>query len=246
MLIALLSDIHANREALSACLAHAQACRVDRYVFLGDYVGYGADPGWVVDTVKACVERGALAILGNHDAAVNATRSHMNEIAEIAIAWTRTQLDAGQREFLNLLPLHVEEGDRLYVHANAWAPGRWGYIVGPEDAGRSLQATTRRLTFCGHVHMPELYHMSPTGKVGMFTPVTGTAVPLMPPRRWLAVIGSVGQPRDGVPAASYAVYDSQRTTLVFQRVPYDVGRAASKVRAAGLPEILSRRLEQGY
>lgn len=246
MLIALLSDIHANREAFSTCLTHARDCGVGRYVFLGDYVGYGADPGWAVDTVMAHVGRGAVAVLGNHDAAVSDGRSSMNEVAEVAIEWTRTRLDAGQREFLESLPLYVEEEDRLYVHANAWAPDRWGYITCAEDARRSFQATGRRLTFCGHVHIPQLYHLAQTAKIGAFAPVAGTAVPMLPQRRWLAVLGSVGQPRDGTPAASYAVYDSERGTLVFLRVPYDFEGAAAKIRAAGLPLILSQRLVQGY
>ena len=245
MRIALLSDIHANREAFAACLAHAEGAGVDRYVFLGDYVGYGADPGWAIDTVKAYVERGALAILGNHDAAIGVPQ-RMSTSAEIALAWTRTRLDWSQREFLARLPLRIEEDERLYVHANAWAPDQWGYIFGSAEAGRSLQATTCRLSFCGHVHVPQLYHLTPSAKVGAFAPVTGKAIPLLLQRRWLAVLGSVGQPRDGVPAAAYAIFDTQRSDLLFLRVPYDIAAAAGKIRAAGLPLILSQRLELGY
>src|SRR5271169_6011189 len=94
MLIALLTDIHANREALSACLAHAESLHVQRYVLLGDYVGYGADPRWTIDTVMGLVERGATAILGNHDAAVLTARSHMNEVAQIAIDRKSTRLNS--------------------------------------------------------------------------------------------------------------------------------------------------------
>src|SRR5262245_25704720 len=158
MLIALMSDIHGNREAFSACLAHAASYPVDRYVFLGDYVGYGADPGWAVDTVRDHVERGAVAILGNHDEAISTAEVSMNEIAFAAIEWTRDQLEARQREFLSRLPLTVEEEDRLYVHASAWAPGAWPYVTDSLEARQSLEATARRVTFCGHVHVPELYH----------------------------------------------------------------------------------------
>jgi diadenosine tetraphosphatase ApaH/serine/threonine PP2A family protein phosphatase len=244
MRIALLSDIHANREAFAACLAHAESARVDRYVFLGDYVGYGADPGWAIDTVKAYVERGAVAVLGNHDAAIGVSQ-RMSTSAEIALAWTRTRLDWSQRDFLARLPLRVEEEERLYVHANAWAPDKWGYIFGPVEAARSLQATACRLSFCGHVHVPQLYHVAPTAKVGAFAPMAGK-VTLLLQRRWLAVLGSVGQPRDGVPAAAYAIFDTARSDLLFLRVPYDIAAAAAKVRAAGLPLILSQRLELGY
>jgi diadenosine tetraphosphatase ApaH/serine/threonine PP2A family protein phosphatase len=246
MRIALLSDIHGNREAFTACLTHAVAAGVDRYAFLGDYVGYGAEPGWVVDTVRAHVERGAAAVLGNHDAAIATPRARMSESAEKAIAWTRTRLNGEQRAFLAQLPLSIEEDDRLYVHANARAPDRWGYILGPAQAGESLLATPCRLSFCGHVHVPQLYHLTPSGTIAWFTPVAGHAVPLLSQHRWLAVLGSVGQPRDGVPAAAYAILDTERRDLRFLRVPYDVATAARKIRAAGLPSVLSERLEQGY
>jgi diadenosine tetraphosphatase ApaH/serine/threonine PP2A family protein phosphatase len=245
MRIALLSDIHANREAFTACLAHAESAGVDRYVFLGDYVGYGADPGWAVDTVKAYVERGAVAVQGNHDAAIGVPR-RMSTSAEVALEWTRPRLDWSQRDFLARLPLCIEEDERLYVHANAWAPDRWGYILGPAEAGRSFQATTCRLSFCGHVHVPQLYHLAPPTTIGAVAPVPGKTVPLLLPHRWLAVLGSVGQPRDGVPAAAYGILDTDRSDLLFLRVPYDVAAAAGKVRAAGLPLSLSQRLELGY
>src|ERR1700722_10056678 len=107
MRIALMTATHGNREALAACLDHAAQNGIDRYVFLGDYAGYGADPGWVIDTVIDHVARGAIAILGNHDAAVLTDPADMNESAAVAIAWTRTQLDARQRAFLAGLPLLI-------------------------------------------------------------------------------------------------------------------------------------------
>jgi diadenosine tetraphosphatase ApaH/serine/threonine PP2A family protein phosphatase len=245
MIIALLSDMHGNREALSACLADARNHEIDRYVFLGDYVGYGADPGWVVDTVMAHVDRGAVAIVGNHDAAIHDPDFNMNVVAEIAIEWTRHQLDAAQREFLASLPLRVEEEDRLYVHANAWAPDRWGYITNARDARRSFDAGRRRLTFCGHIHVPQLYGFDQSGEVSVVRMGPGTAIPLAPASRWLAVLGSVGQPRDGNPAAFYAVYDTERGAFTARRVAYDIESAAGKIHAAGLPPVLGRRLQQG-
>src|ERR1700719_196842 len=113
MRIALMTDIHGNREALAACLDHAAQNGIDRYVFLGDFAGYGADPGWVIDTVRAHVARGAIALLGNHDAAVLDDNSHMTQEATAAIAWPRTQIDDGQRAFLSGLQLFVEEDERL-------------------------------------------------------------------------------------------------------------------------------------
>jgi diadenosine tetraphosphatase ApaH/serine/threonine PP2A family protein phosphatase len=246
MRIALMTDIHGNREALEACLDHAAQNGVGRYVFLGDYAGYGADPGWVIDTVQAHVGRGAAAVLGNHDAAVLTDSEDMNDAAAAAIAWTRTQLDARQRAFLAGLPLAIEEKDRLYVHASGFEPDQWHYVDELYAAAKSLMATRVHSTFCGHTHVPALFHMSMTGKFASFDPVDRVDIPLTRQRRWLAVIGSVGQPRDRDPAACYAVLDDERDLLTYVRVPYDIETAAKKIRAAGLPLSLSARLFEGY
>lgn len=246
MLIALMTDIHGNREAFTACRAHAEQAGVRRYVFLGDYVGYGADPGWVVDQVAALVRAGAVALLGNHDQAAFSAGGDMNQVAREAIVWTRSRLEDRHREFLSSLPLSVEDGDRLYVHASAEAPARWPYVLGPDNARSSLLATRHRLTFCGHVHVPALYRLTETEKLADFRPKSGVAIPLLKHRRWLAVIGSVGQPRDRDPAACYGLYDDEQDTLTYVRVPYDVTTAARKIVDAGLPTVLAVRLEHGF
>ena len=246
MKLALVADLHANREAVGAVLTDAQAKGVERHFFLGDYVGYGADPAWVIDRVREHVARGAVAVLGNHDAAVVAgPQPSMVADARTVVAWTRARLDPEQLAFLARLPLSHVEGDALFVHANAFAPGEWAYLQSRGEATRSMQATDCRYTFCGHVHVPTLYHLSSTGKAGHFTPVPGVAIPLSAPRRWLAIPGSVGQPRDGDPAACYAVFDSTEHLLTFHRVPYDHESAAAKVRAANLPAALAQRLGGG-
>lgn len=247
MRIGLLADLHANREALEACLKALARAGCERHVFLGDLVGYGADPAWVVDAVRGHVAAGAITVLGNHDAAVDdPAASRMHEQARAAIAWTRTQLDDAQRAFLRALPLQVEEDDRLYVHANAWEPGGWSYIGTEQAARRSIGATRQRLTFCGHVHEQALYFDSTVaGAASSFQPAHGIAIPLLPTRRWLAVVGACGQPRDGNPAASCAWLDTERGQLTFLRVPYDHERAAAKIREAGLPEAFAHRLVTG-
>lgn len=246
MYIALFSDIHANREALTACVADAELNGIERMVFLGDYVGYGADPAWAVETVMAHAERGAVVITGNHDAAIGAGTAGMSENAAISIDWARTQISLEHSEFLSTLPLTATHGDRLYVHASADEPAKWHYVTDLHSASRSLIATRAPATFCGHVHVPALYHLSATGKIAGFQPVQRVEIPLSPHRRWLAVLGAVGQPRDGNPAACYAVLDDVRDVLTYIRVPYDVETAARKVRDAGLPIALSYRLLQGY
>jgi diadenosine tetraphosphatase ApaH/serine/threonine PP2A family protein phosphatase len=243
MRIALLSDIHGNREALDACLAHAARQRVDRYVFLGDLVGYGADPAYVVDVVREAMAKGALALLGNHDeAAVHGQTEGMNDYARAALEWTHRALDADAREFISQLPMKIEEDDRLYVHSEASAPKAWAYITDVATAERSLRSTNHRLTFCGHVHKPQLYHMSPMKPPVFFLPQSAMPIPLVGNRKWLAVQGAVGQPRDHNPAAAYSVLDTDKNELTYQRVPYDIERAAGKIHAARLPQILAARL----
>ena len=154
MWVGLFSDIHANREALEASLDHARRAGISRFIFLGDYVGYGADPGFVVDTIMREAEDGAVAILGNHDAAIASGTGGMNSIAAEAIEWTRPQLNAAQREFLTQLPLTFEDDNRLFVHASAHAPEHWEYVTNVRAASRSFMATRAQATFCGHVHVP--------------------------------------------------------------------------------------------
>ena len=245
MLIALMSDIHGNREAFEACLDHARRMRVERFVFLGDYVGYGADPVYVVDTVARMVEDGAVALIGNHDEAVFEPGGGMNPIARAAIEWTRGQLDDAHRAFLRERPYTVEEGERLFAHANGYAPQGWGYITESLAAERSMRSTRCRVTFCGHVHVPALFFMAAGRGAAHFTPVAGAGIPLIPHRRWLAVIGAVGQPRDGEPAACYALLHDEQSTLTYVRVPYDIDTAAQKILEAGLPERLAARLYRG-
>jgi len=240
MHIALMSDIHANREAFDACLANARAAGVERHVFLGDFVGYGADPEWVVATVMEHVAGGAVAIAGNHDRAIGIERGAMNDIARRAIDWTRGRLDASARAFLAGLPLAVEEEDRLYVHADASAPAKWLYVEDEAMAAASLAATRQRVTFCGHVHVPMLFDEDGGGPLADEVPAR-----LSNDGRWLAVVGSVGQPRDRNPAAAYALYDTVTSELRGVRVGYDVAVAAAKIRAAGLPEALAARLALG-
>src|SRR5947209_11015146 len=110
-----------------------------------------------------------------------------------------------QRASPACLRLTVQEACRLYVHAGAWAPAAWHYVTDIAEARQSLEATAHRVTICGHVHVPALYHVSATAKLGAFTPVAGVGIPLLAQRRWLAVLGAVGQPRDGVPAACYTL-----------------------------------------
>ena len=245
MRIAFLTDIHANLEAFRACLADARGRSVDRYVYLGDIVGYGADPGACIDIVAEACQDGAVALMGNHDQAVTRSEFKLNEAAQAAITWTQAKLGPEYKTFLGNLPLTITDGDRLFVHASARTPADFPYIHSLREASDSLIATPAKLTVCGHVHDPALYHIAVTGKVMGFIPIAGTPIPLSPQRRWLAVMGAVGQPRDGNPAAAYGILDTRKAEITYVRVPYDVETAAAKIRAAGLPQSLWKRLSVG-
>jgi diadenosine tetraphosphatase ApaH/serine/threonine PP2A family protein phosphatase len=194
----------------------------------------------------AHVQNGAIAVLGNHDDAVaREPDKHMTAAAREAAAWTRSQLDQRQLQFLADLPLTAEHNNCLFVHASAAQPRQWEYITGITQAINSMDATHCRITFCGHVHEPALYNLSPTGKVSSFVPTGDSSIPLGSQRHWLVIPGSVGQPRDGNPAACYALFDDVTHDLTYFRVPYDHETAAAKIRAAGLPPSLGTRLEFG-
>lgn len=247
MKTALITDVHANREALESVLAHAHANGATALAFLGDFVGYGADPAWVLDTVRDFVATGALAIQGNHDlATVLGASPEMRADAKAVIEWTRAQLSADQLSFLDELPLSRRHGEKLFVHANAYAPAAWDYVLNTELALRSMLATPCRYTFCGHMHQPRLFHGGSARRAGEALPKPGVPILLKQDRQWLIIPGSAGQPRDGNPAACYAIFDDQEPSITYHRVAYDHDTAAGKVRAAGLPLRLAARLRTGH
>lgn len=253
MKLALLSDLHANRQALDACLAHAEAAGADRHAFLGDLVGYGADPAYVVQRVMALAAQGALVIKGNHDAYACSFSTDGAKLGHMGVAWTQEQLGAEQRAFLDALPLTCIEGSMLLVHASADAPESWRYVESPQLAALSLDAASQpptgaaqvRYVFGGHVHMQTLYFRGGAGKLMPFAPTPGVPIPVPRHRHWLATVGSVGQPRDGRADAMYALFDDATEQLTFHRVPYDVQGAIAAIRATPLPAFFADRLELG-
>jgi diadenosine tetraphosphatase ApaH/serine/threonine PP2A family protein phosphatase len=245
MRLALFADIHGNREALDACLEHAHRRGAERFGFLGDLVGYGADPGYVIDTVAEYCSRGAFAILGNHDAAVLSEEANMNPYARAAVEWTREELDDLQKTFLERLSFGAEEEHVLFVHSEASAPADWIYVTDEDIAGRSMQATEKPVTICGHVHVPQLYRRTGEGPTIGTVPQANEPIAFDTSAKSLAVLGSVGQPRDENPNAAYALYDDTDMSLTYVRVDYDIERAAQKINDAGLPRLLAARLFVG-
>ena len=160
---AFITDIHANRQAFEAVLADARAQGATHFALLGDFVGYGADPAWVLDQVMALVADGALAVQGNHDEAVaHGSTPHMHPDARSVVDWTHAQLSEAQLGFLQRLPLQAqgEPGKLLFVHANAYDPKGWEYVQGRAEAVKSLHAHPARIQVCGHMHDPMLFHLS--------------------------------------------------------------------------------------
>ena len=245
MRIAILADIHANLRALDACLEHATRQGAQKLVFLGDFVGYGAEPSETMVRVMAEAARGAIAIAGNHDQAVALKAESMTADAEDVMAWTRGQLGPAAREFLASLPLRFEDETRLYVHASPQTYPAWIYVNDGPAAKRALEASRAQTVFCGHTHVPALHGITATGQLVSFQPIPSVPIPLPRHRRWLNVIGAVGQSRNGDPAAAYALLDTARSEIIHHRVPYDSDAAALAVLRAGLPPALAERLRKG-
>ena len=245
MRIAFLTDIHGNIEALDAVLSAIEKLGIDRLVILGDLVGYGPDPVEVVERVSSLVDKGAICIKGNHDHAACTSGAGMTENARFAMEWTRAQLRGPHVDYLAALQIAVRDEDRLYVHASAHKSESWPYMRSVEAAAKSMGATDARLTFVGHTHIPAVFHALPDQNPVLFLPQTGIGMPLSSLRRAVIVIGSVGQPRDGNPAASFGLFDTIERTLTMQRVPYDFTQTAEKIRRCGLPFWLADRLAIG-
>jgi diadenosine tetraphosphatase ApaH/serine/threonine PP2A family protein phosphatase len=215
---------------------------VDRYVVLGDLVGYGADPGTVVDTLRGCEP---MAVAGNHDHASAGMMDldWFNPYARAAAEWTAGQLRAEQIRYLAELPLVREEAGATLVHASPLDPGEWTYLVSARDGARVFPAFATSLCFVGHSHVPATWVRGEDERV-TFAP--GPAqLTLRPGHRYVINVGSVGQPRDGDPAAAYAVWDLEAASVEVRRVGYDADEACRRIHAAGLPKILGDRLLRG-
>lgn len=245
MRTAILTDIHANRAAFEAVLADLALRGIDRIAILGDIVGYGPDPEWCTERTMDLADAGALVVQGNHDAAIATPKGDLKGAAQAVVDWTRTRLAPKARAFLAGLPLTVARDGVFYVHASPNDPGGWIYMSSAARATGAFRACAEKLILCGHLHVPKLMSFDARGYVAEHQVRPGFGVPLLPSRRWLAVLGAVGQPRDGSPQAAYAIHDAHDGTLAFRRCAYDIAATVAKMRAAGLPGALIDRLEKG-
>lgn len=244
MKIAVLSDIHGNLEALTACVARANDQGVEAFVGLGDFVNYGADPGPTLDALMALP--GFIAVIGNHDEAMfRETRWPRDSEVEHAAAWTRDRLSAAHLAFLRELHYVRRAHGVAFAHAAFDFPDNWEYVVKPRQARKCFRAVTDRLLFMGHVHVPAIFRQGADGAVDEIGATPGIVHRFVPGLRYLVNVGSVGQPRDENPEACFVIYDKADASVRFERVTYDVARAADKIRAAGLHPFYADRLARG-
>lgn len=237
------SDVHGNFEALESVLTHASGSGAERYICLGDIVGYGASPNECVDRIRAI--DGCICLRGNHDAAVvdESERQFFHEVALEGIQYTETEIADSNKEFLRTLPFVYDTDTFMAVHASPYHPQDWDYVLDEDGAQRAFGAMRdKRLAFIGHSHYPAIFCDD------------GTATHLMPcettvldvdEQRYIVNVGSVGQPRDGNPDACYALYDDDNSSIKLFRIGYDKEHAAEKILRAGLPPVLAERILSG-
>jgi diadenosine tetraphosphatase ApaH/serine/threonine PP2A family protein phosphatase len=248
--ILIFSDIHANLEALDACLDAAP--EHDRVFNLGDIVGYGANPNEVTERARGL---GEVFVRGNHDKAATGLTSleDFNPVAGLAALWTRQQLTPGNLEFLRALPQGPVAPLKNLQCVHGSPQDEDEYVLMRRDAYSILAHAAAPLIFFGHTHLQGAYWIDDAHESeGIVAPQYPSRdrpqhfqFSLTPTAKYLVNPGSIGQPRDGDPRAAFALYDAQARTVTFHRVPYNIAKAQQKIRAAGLPGHLAARLAEG-
>ena len=241
------SDLHANLDAFEAVLGAAPPA--DRILILGDIVGYGAEPNAVIDRVRALDP--ALIIRGNHDKVASGLEmpDSFNPAALQSAAWTFDHLTGDNRAWLYAIPPGPAEIDETIEICHGSPEDEDEYLFSAADAGRVFPSVTRPVCFFGHTHVAVSYSTCATfQEVELREPdqdETSTVIGIKARRHYLINPGAVGQPRDGDPRAAFAYFDTTTQSVELRRVPYDVARAQQRIRAAGLPDVLARRLGLG-
>ncbi len=241
-----LTDIHANLEALDAALGDARRRGFDRTLVLGDLVGYGADPNAVIERVRSL--HPTAVVRGNHDKVACGLEQAdgFNAVAKSAARWTLDVLAPEHRAWLAALPEGPIDVDDTVQICHGSPFDEDAYIFDELDALRALKIASRPLCLFGHTHYPVTFELSPDGFESVGPASAGESiVAMVPGTKYLMNPGSVGQPRDGDPRAAYAIVDTVRQCVELMRLPYSVEEAQAKVIRAGLPEVLAQRLAVG-
>jgi diadenosine tetraphosphatase ApaH/serine/threonine PP2A family protein phosphatase len=228
MKFAIIADIHANLEAFQAVLEHAKQQRSTHYAFLGDFVGYCADPKACIDIVRAM---NAPCVKGNHDeySVSDLPLEGLNPKAAKAVEWTRKQLTLDDRQWLHGLPYVLEVENFTLVHATLDDPQRWGYVFDKLAATQSLACQRTELCFFGHTHVPVAFVRDSMVRGGTYTKFR-----IERGKKYFVNGGAVGQPRDNNPRAAYVTYDLVERVVELHRVPYDIATTQRKIKEAGL------------
>lgn len=245
MRYAIFSDVHANLEAFQAVLEAVQVEAPDKYVFLGDIVGYGASPNAVTDMIRDL--KPLVGIRGNHDKVVIEVEDGENfrGYAKHAALWTRERLSITNRRFLESLPKGPVSVDEQVLICHGSPHDEDYYILTETDAVTALLNTQYWLTFFGHTHVPFVGYLSNGRQLKVEYPNHTQCIKLLEEHRYLINPGSVGQPRDHNPYASFVILDTDEHFLIIHRIPYNIKKAQEKILAAGLDPFLAERLSQG-
>ncbi|MCD6521963.1 metallophosphoesterase family protein [Candidatus Calescamantes bacterium] len=236
----IISDIHGNLEALEAILKELKKEGVERFLMVGDVVGYGANPKECIEIVRELP--GITGVAGNHDWGVleKTPLEYFNLVAKEALIWTKDVLKEMHLKFLEKLPLMVEEEDFTLVHATLEAPQEWRYIYSTYEAHRNMDLQNTRVCFCGHSHIPIFFFQNEHVFFGR-----EEVLEIKEGYKYLINVGSVGQPRDGDPRACAVIYDTEKKVVKYIRKEYNISRAQEKIWEEGLPRVLGIRLEYG-
>ena len=238
----IIADVHSNLEALKSVLDVLKDKGVDEYICAGDIVGYGADPKACMQIVR---EVCSVTVAGNHDYGVVELLNldYFNPEAKKAVLWTKEQLNDEELAYLKNLELMRKGEDFLVVHATPISPQEWSYINSTFTAGKNFEEFEEKVCFVGHSHIPVVFSMDIDE--GRCNYAFDTKIHIADGERYIINVGSVGQPRDRNPLASFAVYDTAASEVEINRVEYDVETAQNKIIDAGLPQGLAFRLSSG-
>jgi predicted phosphodiesterase len=239
------SDLHANAGALRAVLARVRRKKFDTVICLGDFVGYGAQPNQVLDQMRTIRSR-KLYIRGNHDRVCSgiSDADGFNHAARASALWTRDHLSAPNRRFLRDLPVGpLMHGGVMLCHGSPYDEDE--YVFNLHHASQVLGLFPAPIILFGHTHLPAVFSVDASERVEGFAVRHETTIRLDPGRRYLINPGSVGQPRDRNPDAACVLLDTERRSVQFFRVEYDIDRAQESIRKVGLPEVLASRLQFG-
>lgn len=235
------ADVHSNIEAFEAVIRAFKKEAIDVYLCVGDIVGYGANPKECIQQVQAL---SAITVAGNHDwASVNLfSAEFFNPFAKEAVLWTKSRLNEEEQSYLQTLRIKFANEELAIVHGTLNHPQEFNYLSDAYAASETFQVLEKGVCFVGHTHIPGIFIQDAQEAIGF---VQDEAITVLEINKYIINVGSVGQPRDGVPDAAYCIFDTEKKLVELKRAKYDIQKAGKKIIAAGLPQHLAVRLSAG-